>query len=177
MKRQLKRQQRTLGAIVKIPLENGFHTYARILETRMAFYDARTKENLEINEIVEKSVLFEVIVFDQVITKGYWLKIGKKLPIEEQLLKFKPMYMEDILTGKYWLNTGKLKPIEVSKKEVLGLESFTVWGNDGIEKRLNDYYANRKNKFVENMKEGRQISGMFQRAIQRKQELLQEKVM
>ena len=36
----MKRQQRTVGAIVQVPLENGYHTYARILKTRLAFYDA-----------------------------------------------------------------------------------------------------------------------------------------
>ena len=69
--RPLKRQQRTVGAIVKIPLEDGFHTYARILETRCAFYDARTEEDLEIKEIIEKPILFFATVYDSVITKGY----------------------------------------------------------------------------------------------------------
>lgn len=44
MERLIKRQQRTIGSIVKIPLENGFHTYARILKSRIAFYDLRTTE-------------------------------------------------------------------------------------------------------------------------------------
>jgi len=35
MERELKRQQRTIGAIVEIPLENGFKTYARTSQTNM----------------------------------------------------------------------------------------------------------------------------------------------
>lgn len=42
-----KRQTRTLGSIVKIPLENGFHTYARVLGVELAFYDLRTKEEIK----------------------------------------------------------------------------------------------------------------------------------
>ncbi len=82
----LKRQQRTVGAIVKVPLENGFHTYARILEVRGAFYDARTQEDLEIDEIIEKPILFFAAVHNSAITKGYWQKIGKKLPLEEKVV-------------------------------------------------------------------------------------------
>ncbi len=174
MKRQLKRQHRTLGAIVKIPLENGFHTYARILETRMAFYDARTKENLEINEIVEKSVLFEVIVENYTITEGYWLKIGKKLPLEEHLLVHKPFYTEDIFTGQHFIVKG-IEQVKATKEEISGLECFVWWTHKDIEERLNDHYSNKKNKFVEDMKNGRPSSNLFQRAIQRKKELVIEK--
>ena len=76
--RVLKPQQRTVGAIVKIPLEDGFHTYARILEVRCAFYDARSREELSAEEIIGKPVLFFASVYDRVITRGYWPKIGKK---------------------------------------------------------------------------------------------------
>ena len=43
-----KKQQRTIGAIVKVPLEKGgYHTYARILKSPyFAFYDLRTKEEI-----------------------------------------------------------------------------------------------------------------------------------
>ncbi len=51
MERKLKRQRKTVGAIVKIPLENGYHSYARILELGTAFYDVNTKEELQINEL------------------------------------------------------------------------------------------------------------------------------
>ena len=174
MERELKRQQRTVGAVVKIPLEGGFHSYARILETRMAFYDARTREDLAIDEIVKKPVLFIVIVEDYVINQAYWLKIGKKLPIEAHLLEFKPFYTEDIFTGKHHIVVG-IEQIEVSKEEIKGLESFTWWTHVGIEKRLNDHFANRRNERVEAIKSGTPATSMFQRAIRRKEELAKQK--
>ena len=166
----MKRQQRTVGAIVKIPLENGHHSYARILQTRLAFYDIRTKNDLSTDEIITKPILFIAVVYDFAITKGIWEKIGKKLPLEESLKQNKPLYTEDLLTGKYLIYESG-KQIVATKEEIKDLESYTVWSPEGIEKRLNDYYANRKNEFVEDMKSGRQISGMFERALQRKKEL------
>ena len=35
--RIFKRQKRTVGSIVKIPLEGGYHTYARILKVELVF--------------------------------------------------------------------------------------------------------------------------------------------
>ncbi len=174
MKHQFKKQQRTIGAIVKIPLENGYHTYARILKSRLAFYDSRTSENLMPKEIIKKTILFVAVVYDYAITKGYWLKAGKKIPLEDHLKQNKPMYTEDVLTGKYLIyENGKHR--EAAKEEIKGLESYVVWTHEGIEKRINDHYANRKNVFVEDMKAGKQISGMIERALGRKKELQKEK--
>lgn len=166
----MKRQQRTVGAIVKIPLEKGSHSYARILKTRLAFYDVCTNENLPIDTIIDYPTLFIAVVYDYAITKGFWLKIGKKLPLEKHLLKLPPLYTEDLLTGKYLIYENG-KQVETTKEHIKGLESYTVWSPEGLEKRLNDHFANRKNEFVENMKTGRQISGMFERALLRKKAL------
>ncbi len=44
MERKFKKQQRTIGAIVEIPLNDGYKTYARILDEYFAFYNIYTKE-------------------------------------------------------------------------------------------------------------------------------------
>jgi len=150
--RKLKRQQRTVGAIVKIPLENDFWTYARILEVKMAFYDAKTNQDLEISEIVQKPVLFFATVYDSAITKGFWEKIGKKLPLENHLLDLPPIYRQDILNPKrFWIH-HKNQVLEVDREACLGLEVMATWNYENIEKRLNDHYAKRPNDFVDYMK-------------------------
>ncbi len=70
-----------------MPIEDGYHTYGRILDYGVAFYDARTKEDLLPDEIVKTKVLFRTGVYNDVITRGYCPKIGKILPIEPELLK------------------------------------------------------------------------------------------
>ncbi len=92
MKTIIKRQRRTIGAIVKVPLEKGFHTYARILKYDFAFYDFRT----------DHFVLVE---------------------------------------------NGVRRP--ATKEECKGLERSAVWTPEGIQRRLNDHYAGRKNYYIE----------------------------
>ena len=122
-----KRQQRTVGAIVKVPLENGFHTYARILPFKLAFYDARTDKDLSVEEIVQSPVLYVLCVYDSVITKGMWEKIGKKLPIEPHLIEAEkaPIYTQDILSNKYYIHfKGEEKEATWKKLLVWKLQQF-----------------------------------------------------
>ncbi len=161
IERPLKRQQRTVGAIVKIPLENGFHTYARILEeASLAFYDARTKDELLPLEITRKRILFIISVSDRVITKGYWKKISKKIPLEEHLQTLPPTFIQDALNpDKFEIIEGdELFPRSATREECLGLERTSVWDYNHVEKRLNDHYANRPNAYVDAMRQLRPYS-------------------
>ena len=60
------KQQRTIGAIIKVPLEKGFYGYGRILQgTSFAFYDIHSKaELIDLAKIVSSPVLFIISVFD-----------------------------------------------------------------------------------------------------------------
>jgi hypothetical protein len=81
-----RRQQRTPGAILKISLGNGYHSYARILDkSSYAFYDVMTKDDIQsMDEIVSKPIIFIIAVYNDVVTSGHWLKIGK-VPLEASL--------------------------------------------------------------------------------------------
>jgi len=152
MERKLKRQQRTVGAIVKIPLEKGFHAYARILEDNFAFYDIRTKKELPADKIVSTAaVIFFATVHDDAVIKGYWQKIGKVLPVEKYLSWKQPFYTQDRLNPtKYTIyHNGKEKP--ATRQQCIGLDYLMVWTYEEMEERLRDFFARRKNKFVEKM--------------------------
>lgn len=136
MDRILKRQQRTLGAIVKIPLEGDYFGYARILETKIAIYDIFTKENLSESEILSKPILLIFAVFDNVITKGYWEKISKAIPLEENLKNenLPPMFKREAFTKKLELvYSDRFEP--ATEEQCNGLERWSVWTAQGIEKR------------------------------------------
>ena len=158
MERKLKRQQRKVGSIVKIPLEGGYHTYGRVLKSGVAFYDARTKEELKAEEIINRKILFRTGIYDSVITQGYWLKIGKPIPLEAELLKPQIWYTEDLLADRVIIYKDG-KQIPATRDEVRNIESATIWDYASLEERLNDYYAGRKNKDVEFMQMGRPVSG------------------
>jgi Immunity protein 26 len=74
----MKRQQRTIGAIVKIPLKDGFHSYALVLDkASIAVYNLKTKSELTIEEVITYDTLFIIAVYNSAITSGHWPKIGK----------------------------------------------------------------------------------------------------
>lgn len=148
----LKRQKRTVGSIVQIPLEKGYHTYAQTLEDLFAFYDCKTKEDIQdLQTIISSPILFITAVYDYAITKGYWLKVGT-LPLEERLKTLPPQFRQDALQPhkfEIFYEDGTKK--SATADECRGLERIAVWTPEGVQNRLNDYYAGRKNYSVESM--------------------------
>ncbi len=151
----MKRQQRTVGAILRIDLEDGYYNYAQILEFGVAFFDIHVKEaELEsLDILLEKPILFIVEVYNDVITRGRWIKVGK-LPIREDL-KILPMkFIQDALNPQFFElynpNTGEITPS--TREACEGLERSAVWDSNHVEDRLRDYYAGRPCSWVESLK-------------------------
>ncbi len=153
MKQDYKRQQRTVGAIVEINLNNGYKTYARILKNHFAFYNTYTKNQPDIEKIISSDVLFISAVYDYTITKGRWLKIGKKKPLEEKLNQTPPFYTQDFINPEQYTIYHKNTKRSATKEECQGLELFAVWKPEAIEKRLNDHFTGNVNKIVEKIKQ------------------------
>lgn len=142
----MKRQQRTIGAIVNIPLENRNHTYGRILgEASFAIYDCITTDKIkQLEAITSCPILFIVAVYNDVITEGRWEKTGF-VPLEQTLQKLPPKYIRDAInpdTFRIYEN-GQMRP--ASKEECIGLEVASVWEPNQVEERINDHYAGRTN--------------------------------
>ena len=151
----MKRQRRTPGSIVKIDLKNGYYNYAQLLENGVAFFDIYTKnsELEDLSILLKKPVLFIVEVYNDVISTGLWLKVGK-LPIREDL-KILPMKcMQDALDETrfelYNPNTGEVT--KATKEECEGLEVSAVWEAHAVEERIRDHYNGVPNFWVESMK-------------------------
>jgi len=162
----MKRQRITKGGILKIPLEDGFHTYGRILPYEsIAFYDCRTQDELPIEQILLSKVLFIAMVYDSIIKDGLWIYVGKKLPIEDWLceMELQPRYTEDIIADCCFIHYFGAGQKKVSREEVRDIECGAVWTHTSIEKRLNDHYAKRFNWEVENIKIGRPVTGPLER--------------
>ncbi len=139
----MKRQQRTIGAIFEINIDNQYHVYGQILEkANYAFFDYKAKYKLSEFSILEKvPVLFILAVYNDVITQGHWLKVGK-LSIRDDL-KILPMkFIQDALHPAifelYNPNTGEITPTK--KDQIEGLECAAVWDSNHVEDRIRDHY-------------------------------------
>jgi len=146
------RQQRTVGAVVKVPLEDGWHSYAQVLgEADFAFFDARTRDELSPEEVVSRPVLFRVAVSNHAVTRGRWLKVGKA-PVAPELSKPVKKFMQDLLDPRsYSLYLGgEIRP--ATRAECEGLERTAVWEPEHVESRLRDHYAGVPNVWVEQLR-------------------------
>ena len=140
----MKRQRRTVGAIVEIDLENSYFSYARILEdASFAIYDIYSADRISnIHDIVNRPVLFIVAVYNDVITRGKWLKVGS-IPLEKELRVLPMKFVQDALHPSrfsfYNPNTGEMTP--TNKENCKGLERAAVWDAHHVEDRIRDHYA------------------------------------
>lgn len=142
------RQQRTIGAVVEVIFEPGRKTYARILgEASFAFYDyIDTGQEISIEDIIAKPILFILAVYDDAVTKGRWKKIGKA-PLDLSLQVLPCKFIQDGLNETKFeiYDNGSIRPS--SKAECLGLERAAVWEPEHVESRIADYYNGKPNKW------------------------------
>jgi hypothetical protein len=151
------RQRFTVGAIVRVPLDDRWHAYAWMVpEVDFAFFDLRANKELAIEEIVTHPIAFRVGVHKSAWATGRWHKVGKSEPPAEVLAP-PPTFIEDPLTGRFsiYLN-GKIRP--ANREECVGLDRCAVWSPEHVEDRLRDHFAGVPNKWVENLRMDRDLA-------------------
>ena len=155
-------QQFTRGDIIKIPIDEDYHTYARILgpheehvssdrlsNVGAAVYDCRTREDLgDMNKIITKSVLFTVLIYGETVLDAKWTKVGN-IPMAKD---------ESLATGDKFIQWDYFTPEEcvicsterhATIDECEGLERAATWEAGEVEERISDHYAGRKNRMLE----------------------------
>ncbi|WP_192820977.1 immunity 26/phosphotriesterase HocA family protein [Rufibacter sp. LB8] len=149
----MKKQRRTIGAVVEIPLDDGTHCYGIVLEdASVGVFKVKTNENLEIPDILNKEVLFIVAVYNEAITSGRWKKVGKVQldgRFEVLPLKFIQDSHDATSIDIYNPNTGEITPS--TKEECMGLECAAVWAAEHVESRIIDYFNNKENVWVKQL--------------------------
>jgi len=108
-----------------------------------------------LEEILKKEILFILPVNDYAITKGFWQKISKAIPLEPHLerLALTPMFWQNPIRPNHFRLVYSDKIVEASAKECVGLERWAVWTPESIEQRLRDYYEGKENFYVQRNKE------------------------
>lgn len=152
----MKRQRITEGAILEINIEKDYYVYAQILVKGLggAFFDYRSKQHLTaLDELLKCEILFIVMVYNDVITQGKWIKVGK-LPIRKGLLVQPMKFIQDSTNpDKFELynpNNGEI--VNATKAECVGLERASVWEANHVEDRIRDHYLDVQNVWIEQLK-------------------------
>lgn len=138
-----KRQKITIGSILEIYVNEEYYVYAQILgKAGYAFFDYKTTDKLkDLKILLGRPILFITSVYDDVITQGYWLKVGA-IEVREDLQVQPMQFIQDALDQDsfelYNPNTGEILP--AIKEEIKGLERAAVWEASHIEDRIRDHH-------------------------------------
>jgi hypothetical protein len=149
----MKKQRRVIGSVLKVVINSGLHSYIRVLDkASVAIYDILTKEEMTVDEIISKKVIFIVAVYNDVITSGKWIKVGSKA-LEEDLLDLPMKFIQDAqydsVYSLYNPNTGVITPAQ--KEECIGLERAAVWAAHHLEDRISDHFEGRECKWIKKL--------------------------
>ena len=149
------RQQRKVGMVVRIPVDERYDGFAQILKAPeiavLNIFRPRhvSPSNLELETAPS---LFRVWVMNRALTSGRWRKVGitsMRREFDEPTSRFKRYP----ITGKLSLYFNGVdhpaQPIECA-----GLEPAAVWSAEHIEQRLQDYLRGRPHKPLEQLLEG-----------------------
>src|SRR5690242_13286620 len=148
-----KKQKFIEGSIVRIELSINKVVYGRLLPGfKICIYDFLNKSdtNISIEEIIQKKTLVFVSIYKSVIVDGFFEIIGyKKLEVEE-IDNIPPFFHQEI--GDFtqctlsWVDGTEKR---VTPDECVGLERLVVWDAITLIQRIEDYYINKKNPYVE----------------------------
>jgi hypothetical protein len=144
-------QKYSVGGVLQIPLGDGWHTYGQMTgDAEVAFFDAKSKTDLTVEEVVTRPVLFRFGVDSYTITKFIWLKIGKA-PLSDELKTPQKMYIQDALCpDKFEIYcAGEIRP--ATREECEGLECCAVWSPEQAVDRINDFYNKVPNRWTNSL--------------------------
>jgi hypothetical protein len=154
-RRPAKRQGFEPGAVLRVGLDDGTHTYARMLSRSpyFALYDARgSGDDADVERIVRSPVLFVVAVSAAAYRGGRWRRVGS-VPPEDAAVAIPEFFMQDIFDPQQCQVVDHLgRERAVTPEECAGLERLAVWAPEHIEERVLDHYQNRPNAHLEAMK-------------------------
>lgn len=145
MKKKIRAKSFKEGDIVKVPINSVEHTYMRIIVDRLcAFYDCKTSADInDLKSLITLPIIFTLVVYDQDLKEGDWLKIGN-LPLSDDL-KIKPaFFIKDILPKGTIPQTYRIYENGIDRPakwaECKDLDAEGVYNSTHVKARLNDFY-------------------------------------
>lgn len=104
----------------------------------MAFYDLKTREIPEIEDILRSDILFKIYVMNYSVTSGRWPVLANVV-LEPELKEEITFYKIDPITKECFLYENHIDN-PASEEDCSGLEKAAVWDPEYVEDRLRDHY-------------------------------------
>ena len=146
-----KRQSRKVGDILRIRLDDGGFSFARVLEEPlMAFYDLKSDSTPSLSEIVDKPIIFFIWVMSRAVKTGRWEVIGN-VALDHELELPPKFFNQDALDKKFTIIYNDDES-PATREECENLERAAVWDPEHVEDRLCDHYVGVPNMWVESLK-------------------------
>ena len=147
------RKKLKAGDFIKIPFNEGIHTYGRILvEGSCAIYDCySTTDRKDYDTVIGNKILFVTHVFISTINDGNWT-IVKNILLDQALEGYYPRYFNPAPQNKENLNFYEVYKNEIEdaiakdwiKTGRIQLDGVHQYFH--IEQRIRDYYAGKRNE-------------------------------
>ena len=141
----MKRIREKIGDIIEIHVHGKYFCYAQIIPNEeYAFFDFRIEHPIRDFSVLDNCrILFIICVYRFVLKKGIWHIVGNR-PVRDDLLSVKMKFIHDSFNGKFQLYNPKTGEITPATREMIkGLERCSVWADNPVEDRIDDYYCNR----------------------------------
>jgi hypothetical protein len=147
------RQSFEPGVVLRVGIDDAWHTYARMLAISpyIAFHDCRINEPLtDLHAAIATPVLFVLAVHKDAYRTGHWPAVGH-VRVDER-----PTAVPD-----HFLHLSQYEPLgpiildphgrqrRGTVEECVDLEVASVYDAEHVEERLADHYAGRPNVMVE----------------------------
>lgn len=139
------------GNILVIRLKDNYYSFALLLEFPLIlFYNFRVREIPKIEEIITKPVAFIIWVMKSAVLRD-WEYLGK-IKYNKDSYQIPEFAKFDVISKRYFIHSSDGKDIPATFEEVKDLPVAAVWESSHVEDRLNDFYDNVPNKWVELIK-------------------------
>lgn len=149
MSERKKKIRRKPGQVFQVPLGNGKYAYGQTTKYYSIFFDYQNDgKNPDINEIIQKPILFKIGVAYYVIEDKIWPVLGI-LPINPEFEKEEDLFTYNTDKQHYVIWKTATHKILASPEEIYNLEYFSSWEHGSVSDRLRDHFAGRPCYWVE----------------------------
>jgi hypothetical protein len=142
------------GSIVKIEISGSRLVFGRLLPGyRIGIYDLITSEIdslSSIESVIRAPIFLYCVIYKDVITKGVFQIIGFKELSAIDLEKIPPSFTQDLVNIDecvIFYYDGKEK--KANPEDCINLERASIWEAKGLIQRIEDFYAGRRNPYLE----------------------------